>query len=231
MLLHREEYERALAQVRENGDTISEDDPRYRRILDGPLDVLYTVPHGAPGNDAIAPPVGFNAYEQSLKQGLKANLLVSVCDRYVVGDMNRPLTRDSNFRRAIRDQIHERRPRVLIDVHSYPDWYTMYSGRDIVLLHTPGVTDKDFLCFYATLLTLAGRKLGQKLWVEVQDQHQPVIHDIVGEAVELGMPADTVMLAEHNEGLGGIAKATTYGLTHALAVKALLAGRPVGRSR
>ncbi len=85
------------------------------------------------------------------------------------------------------------------------------------------MTDKKFLTRYATLLRLASLRLKTPLVIEVQDQRQPVIHDIVAEARELGMSADSVMLAEHNEGLGGIAKATTYGLVHALACKALLA--------
>lgn len=225
MLLPRQEYDAALAEVRRLGRALPEGDPRYRRVLrPGPRDVLLTVPHGAPGNDAIAPPVAFATRDRCVDRGLDPALVVSVCDRYLVVDMNRPASRDSDFRRAVRREI-QAGPKVLIDVHSFPDRYPAYTGRDMVLIHTPGVTDKDFLRRYVTLLNLAALKLGKgDFKAEVQDQHQPIVHDIIKEARELGMPADAVMLVEHNEGgPGELGNAPLYGALHAMALGVLLA--------
>jgi hypothetical protein len=224
MLLPRQEYELALAEARRLGRSLRRDDPRYRRMLRR-KDVLLTVPHGAPGNDAIAPPTALAAQEQCLARGVDAAILLSVCDRYNVVDMNRPQARATDFREAVRRSIRRERPHVLLDIHSYPDVYPVYTGRDIVLIHTPGDTDRSFLSLYATLLKLAAAKLEIPLVVEVQDQHQPVVHDIVKEARELGMPADSVALIEHNES----GNAAAYGAVHAAALRALLSQRGVSR--
>lgn len=223
MLLPRQAYEAALAQVATYGTSLPGSDHRYRRMT-RPRDVLLTVPHGAPGNDPIAPPTGAAIHEQCRARGVDADILMSVCDRYNVVDMNRPESRDSDFRWAVRRGI-KGRPAVLLDVHSFPDAYPRYRGRDIVLIHTPGVTDRAFLRLYGTLLKTAATAAKIPLVVEVQDQHQPVIHDIVKEARELGMPADSVMLAEHNES----GSAAAYGAVHAAALRALLSIRGVGR--
>lgn len=226
MLLPRQEYEAALAEARTLGKTLPQTDRRYRRVIrSGPSDVLLTVPHGAPGNDAIAPPVAFSTHDRCLERGIDAGLIVSVCDRYLIVDMNRPKSRESDFRRAVRRELG-RGTKLLVDVHSFPDRYPVYTGLDMVLIHTPGVTDKDFLRRYATLLNLAALKLGKSDFAaEVQDQHQPIVHDILLEARELGMPSDAVMLVEHNEGSdrGELGNAPLYGALHAMAIGALLA--------
>lgn len=209
----RQEYEVALAQVRKLGCTLPEDDERYRHSLK-PHDVLFTVPHGAPGNDVVAAETALSAYEQSRARGLDAHILISACCRYMAKDTNRPEGRDSDFRAAVRDEIRQHRPRLLVDVHSFPDNYPHYHGRDIILIHTPDVTDLSFLRRYATLLRVAALRLGRPVVAEVQFQHQPVVHDLIREAMELGMPANSVMLAEHNES----GSPTFYGLLHALAV-------------
>jgi len=227
MLLPRQEYEAALAEVKSLGRTLPESDPRYRRVLrPGPRDVLLTAPHGAPGNDPITPEVALATRDRSLERGLDAGLVMSVCDRYLVVDMNRPEARKSDFRRAVRKEILAK-PKVLIDVHSFPDRYPIYKGRDMVLVHTPGVTDEAFLKRYATLLNVAALSLGKKDFrAEVQHQHQPVIHDIVKEARELGMPADSIMLVEHNEGgPGDLGNAQLYGKLHAMALGALVGAK------
>lgn len=220
MLIPRQEYDAALAEVQRLGRALPETDDRFRDMT-RPRDVLYTVPHGAPGNDAIAPEVGLAAIEQSRALGIDADILLSVCCRYTYVDMNRPWARKTNFRCEVRRKIKEDRPRLLVDVHSFPDAYPGFSGRDIVLLHTAGETDKDFLRHYADLLTKASVELGQKASVVVLDQTKPIIHDIVRESRELGMPANATMLAEHNES----GNAALYGAMQARAVRALLAER------
>jgi len=224
MLLPRQEYELALAETKRLGRSLQGDDPRYRRTLRR-KDVLLTVPHGAPGNDAIAPPTALSAHEQCIARGVDAGILLSVCDRYNVVDMNRPQARGTDFRNAVRRSIVEGRPEILFDIHSYPDEYPNYRGRDMVLIHTPGDTDRRFLTHYANLLKLVAIKLQIPLVVEVQDQHQPIVHDIVREARELGMPADSVALIEHNES----GNAAAYGAVHAAALRALLSQRGVSR--
>lgn len=224
MLLPRQEYEAALAEVKALGRTLPESDPRYRRVLhESQRDALLTVPHGAPGNDAIAPPVAMAAHEAALGLGLDVGLVMSVCDRYSIVDMNRPQSRKTDFRGAVRREILWKRPKVLVDVHSFPNRYDVYSGIDMVLIHTPGVTDESFLKRYAALLKIAAELSGKKgARIEVQRQHQPVIHDIILEARELGMPADAVMLVEHNEGgPNGLGNASLYGRLHAMAIRAL----------
>ena len=224
MLLPRQEYEAALAEAKSLGKTLLESDPRYRRVLhEGPRDALLTVPHGAPGNDAIAPPVAFALHEAAGAAGLDVGLVMSVCDRYNVVDMNRPESRATDFRSAVRREILEKKPKVLIDVHSFPNRYKKYEGIDIALIHTPGVTDESFLKRYAALLRLAALSSGKDVRVEVLPQHQPIIHDIVAEARELGMSADAIMLAEHNEGgPNGLGNAHLYGRLHAKALKSLV---------
>lgn len=222
MLIPRQEYETALAEVRRLGRGLPEADRRYRHMT-RPRDVLYTVPHGAPGNDAIAPEVGFAAFEQTLARGVDADIILSVCCRYGITDMNRPWSRNTNFRREVRRRIVEDKPRLVIDVHSFPDVYPGFQGRDVVLLHTKNETDKEFLRHYATLLKLASIELGQPAVIDVQDQTKPIIHDIVRESRELGIPANSTMLVEHNES----GCAPLYGAMHARAVRALLAERKV----
>lgn len=182
------------------------------------LDVLLTVPHGAPGNDPAGPPVALTIDETLTAGGVKSLILLSTCCRYTVCDMNRPEGRPSPFRTAVRDEILLRKPKFLFDIHSFPDSYEIYRGRDVVLIHTPGVTDRKFLERYALLFKIAAAKLGKNLVCEVQGQHQPVIHDIITEARELGMKADAVSLIENNES----SDPDLLGRCHALVVKSLL---------
>lgn len=197
-LTPRIEYEQALRLTEQRGAAISRSDSRFRRMLDR-LDVLLTVPHGAPGNDPAGPPIGLTIDERLTAAGVKSLILLSTCCRYTVCDMNRPEGRPSEFRTAVREAVLLRKPRYLFDVHSFPDEYGPYRGRDVILIHTPGVTDKKFLERYALLFKIAAAKLKKNLVCEVQDQHQAVIHDIVAEARELGMAANTVALIENNE--------------------------------
>lgn len=216
-LTPRIEYEQALRLTEERGAAISRSDSRFRRMLDR-LDVLLTVPHGAPGNDPAGPPVGLSIDERLTADGAKSLILLSTCCRYTVCDMNRPESRPTPFRAAVRDEILLRKPRFLFDVHSFPDSYEIYRGRDVVLIHTPGVTDRKFLDHYALLFKIAAARLGKKLACEVQGQHQPVVHDIITEARELGMKANTVALIENNES----SDPDLLGRCHALVIRSLL---------
>jgi len=172
-------------------------DPRLRRRLVA-RDVLLTVPHGAPGNDVVAPDVACPLHEQLRDRGIDSLLLVSRICRYSECDMNRPQARRWPYRQAVRVALKEK-PKLLIDVHSFPDDYHVYKGRDMVLVHTPGVTDKKCMEELATRLRAGAKDLNRKAWVEVQDQHQEVIHDIIAEAKELGLPSGSIMLIECNE--------------------------------
>jgi hypothetical protein len=213
----REEYALKRGLMEQSGASLDPSDVRFRHPL-MPVDVLWTVPHGAPGNDAVAPESGLSADEHARRLGLKSLILMSVVDRYEFVDMNRPESRSTNFRKAVRETITLRRPRFVIDVHSFPDRYDRYSGRDIVVIHTPGVTDEAFARQYATLLRLAGLKLGKPIVVEAQTQHQPVQHDIINECCELDVDKKAFALVECNES----GDAALYGLVNAMAVKALI---------
>ena len=172
-------------------------DSRLRKKLRA-RDVLLTVPHGAPGNDVLAPDVACPAHEQLRERGIDSLLLVSRVCRYSECDQNRPQARRWPYRQAVRVAMKER-PRFLLDVHSFPNSYPVYKGRDLILIHTPGVTDKKAMEEFAGRLRLAASELDRKARIEVQDQHQDVIHDIVAEAREVGLPAESVMLVECNE--------------------------------
>jgi hypothetical protein len=191
-------------------------DPRLRQKLRA-RDVLLTVPHGAPGNDAVAPEVGITAHERLRAHGSDSVLLVSRVCRYAEQDMNRPAARIHPYRQAVRVALRAK-PRFFLDVHSFPNDYEHYRGRDIILLHTPRVTDKAALEDYAVRLRKAAKQLGRLVRVEVQDQHQKVVHDLIREARELGMPADRVILAEMNES----GNPALYGCLHDMAIRTLL---------
>ena len=171
--------------------------PRLRRKLRA-RDVLLTVPHGAPGNDVVAPDVACPAHEQLRERGIDSLLLLSRICRYTECDMNRPQARRWPYRQAVRVALKEK-PRLLLDVHSFPDSYPVYKGRDMVLVHTPGVTDKKSMEEFAARMRSAAKELDRKAWIEVQDQHQDVVHDIVAEAKEIGLPSKSIMLVECNE--------------------------------
>jgi hypothetical protein len=171
--------------------------PRLRKKLRA-RDVLLTVPHGAPGNDVLAPDVACPAHEQLRERGIDSLLLLARICRYTECDMNRPQARRWPYRQAVRVAMKEK-PRLLLDVHSFPNAYPAYKGRDMVMIHTPGVTDKKAMEEFAGRLKAAAKEIGRKAVIEVQDQHQQVIHDIVTEAKELGLPSKSIMLVECNE--------------------------------
>ncbi len=172
-------------------------DPRLRRRLVA-RDVLLTVPHGAPGNDVVAPDVACPLHEQLRDRGVDSLLLVSRVCRYTEGDMNRPQARRWPYRQAVRVAL-KRKPRLLLDIHSFPDDYPIYTGRDMILVHTPGVTDRAAMEEFAKRLRTGAKELDREAVIEVQDQHQDVIHDIIAEAKELGLPSESIMLIECNE--------------------------------
>lgn len=196
-------------------------DPRLRRRLRA-RDVVLTVPHGAPGNDAVAPDVGCAAHQQLRQNGVDSVLLVSRICRYAECDMNRPQGRAHPYRCAVRVAMREKpAPKLLVDVHSFPDSYPLYSGRDVILIHTPGVTDRKFLEDFAAKMLDAAKELKRKVKVEVQNQHQDVIHDIVREARECGLPASSIMLVECNES----GNPALYGVLLDRAIRSLLKER------
>jgi hypothetical protein len=185
------------------------------------LDVLLTVPHGAAGNDVAAPPVAKALRQQLAATPLRSALAISRADRIEVADMNRQKGRGSRFRRAVDSVISEQRPRLLLDVHSFPDDYPRFEHADIVLLATPRVTDLGFLHDYVRRMQNAAEALG------LEDDFAAAVYsaehhdDIIIRGRELGMAADAVMLAEHNEQ----GDPSLYAAIHARALESLFKSR------
>jgi len=100
------------------------------------LDVLITVPHGAPENDRAAPAVAKAIHEGLQDLGVASRVLISRCCRYERADMNRPESRGSQFRRRVAEVVEEERPALVLDVHSFPDDYPRFQGEDIALLRS-----------------------------------------------------------------------------------------------
>jgi hypothetical protein len=186
------------------------------------LDVVLTVPHGAPGNDVAGPPVARSLHRRLRAAGLASLLLINRVDRLEYVDGNRRESRGTPFREAVRQVLPAR---LLIDCHSFPDTYPRYSGKDIVLLHTPGVQEVGFLDNYRELLLAAAAELGHLNEFEVVVLPHQYPDDIVEQAVELGQPKDSNMLAEHNEQ----GDPNLYAAIHELAVRALFHSREAQR--
>jgi hypothetical protein len=178
------------------------------------LDVLLTVPHGAPGNDVAAPLVGRGLHRRLRDAGFASLLLLNSVDRLDDVDGNRPEARDLPFRRSILGHVPAR---LLIDVHSFPDHADRYTGKDIVLLHTEGVQTMSFLERYADFLRAAALVLGIGDHAVVEIMEHQHTDDVVEEAVRHGQKTDANMLAEHNE-QGDCA---LYATMHELAVTSL----------
>lgn len=179
------------------------------------IDCLLTVPHGAPGNDVAAVPVARALHQRLRAAGLASALLINRVDRLDFMDGNREESRGTPFREAIDALVPVR---LLLDMHSFPDNFPRYTGKDMVLLHTPGVQELDFLEDYAERLRVSAAVLGHgELVVEVMAHQFP--DDVVERAVALGQPSSANMLIEHNE-QGDCA---LYACVHELAVRSLFA--------
>jgi len=158
--------------------------------------VLITVPHGAPGNDATAPAVGRAIHEELRHLGIDSRLLISRCCRYDRADMNRPEGRGAQFRRRVAEVVERDRPALLLDVHSFPNDYARFQGEDITLLRS--CQEEEFLREYARGLHETALEMMRPITVGVLPSAYP--NDVCAEAVELGHPTSALVLAEHRDG-------------------------------
>ena len=124
-----------------------------RCIVSVPHSEMYT-------NDVGAAIIAEHLYNM-LKENLSdVKLHRNFLDREVV-DMNRPPSRMTAWRTALRqDMVGDF---ILIDIHGFPvssnsDYCK--DGCDIALLHTPNVTDKPLLEWYAEQIEDSGLKSG-----------------------------------------------------------------------
>lgn len=184
-------------------------------------DVVLTVPHGHADEDRAAEPVARALYKRLAKpdEGLDVALILNRRTRKAA-DGNRPESRSTKFRRAIAEELGRGPPRLLVDVHSFRPKSRRFSGRDIVLLHTPGLSSLSFLKHYAKLLRRAGRELGYDTKIEVG--RAKFTDDVCIQARELGVARDSLMLAEHNDLDHPLVAGEVYGAMHYLAIKSLL---------
>jgi len=155
------------------------------------IDVLLTVPHGAPGNDLNADEVGYAIHEKLLANGIKSHLLVSRCCRYESADMNREEGRGSEFRSRVADVVEHMRPQVLVDVHSFPPLIPRFRGQHVVLLRS--CQEMESVRKYAMALQEAAP---DGVSVGVAPSEYP--NDLCAEAVERGQPKSALVLVEHS---------------------------------
>ncbi len=182
------------------------------------IDIMLTVPHGAPGNDALAPFIAKALHDQLKTMGLEVRTLISRTCRYTAIDMNRGDGRGSQFRSTVRKMMEETPPKLHIDVHSFPGQIPRFEHQDIVLLHgfehpdaDKPLQDGDWLREYARLLSETG-----SITACVQPSQYP--NDVSQHIVNLGMPRNRTMLAEHhNEG-----DPVVYAAAHARAIGEVL---------
>lgn len=185
------------------------------------LDLLITVPHGAPGNDIGAPPVA-KALDHILRQrGVSVRTLISKTCRYTMLDMNRDSARGTQFRAAVRKAIELDKPKIHIDVHSFPDQISRFGHQDIVLLHGFEHPDRDkplqdgeWLRRYAKLLCAT-----PNVTACVQPSEYP--NDVCQHVVMAGQPRDRTMLAEHYDD----GDPQLYAMAHADAIGWVLSGK------
>ena len=184
------------------------------------LDVLLTVPHGAPGNDRGAPAVAHALHERLDTRGLKVRTLISKTCRYKAFDMNRGEARGSHFRSEVRKAIELDRPEIHIDVHSFPDQIPRFGHQDIVLLHGFEHPDSDkplqdlaALRTYAKLLCVPG----VAACVQPSEYPNDLCQDVILTA---GQARDRCILAEHfDEG-----DPEVYAAAHVQAITQVLTG-------
>jgi hypothetical protein len=167
-----------------------------------------------------APLVARALHEFLSRAGYAVVLVISPADRLDVVDMNRPQSRGTKFRDEVAKFLAYK-PKLHIDVHSFPDYYPLYAGQDVVLLYTEELQDEAWLPQYARLLVAAAESCGLTGFNVMVAPHQHM-DDVVAHGVELGVALDANMLAEHNEGRRD---PVFYGLIHAKAIEALFKAR------
>lgn len=189
------------------------------------IDVLISLPHANPAfNDVAALPIGQLLTGLLRDADYRVESYAMLLDRIHV-DANRREARGTVFRQEILRRVQSG-VRLLIDLHSFPavGGSGRFTGRDIVLLHTPGAQDYAFLKRYRGLLEDAATALKWPARIEIQKSER--INDICIEAVENGQPTTANLLAEHNEAGDEI----QFASLHFHAIQRLL-GRPLVGAR
>jgi len=158
-------------------------------------------------NDVIAPHIVGELSRLLGKDGHDVSIFINTTPRSL-GDMNRPSTRGTPWRRNLEYQIKLYQPDFLIDIHGYPDCTdSPLHGHDIVVLNSYPKLQKDLPEIYYNLLL-------QDPTLKVGLQNASLENDIVKRSYELGTPA---VLVEHNES-GPVGR---YALAHVRAINNL----------
>jgi hypothetical protein len=171
------------------------------------MKIFLTAPHGnAFLNDVIAPHIVGELSRILGKDGHDVSIFVNQQPRSY-GDMNRPSTRGTPWRKNLEYQIKLYRPDFLLDVHGFPDnTDSSLHGYDMVVLNSyPKIQGK---------LPETYHSLFKDPMIKVGLQEASLENDIVKRSFELGTPA---VLVEHNES-GPVGR---YALAHARAINSL----------
>jgi hypothetical protein len=115
------------------------------------ISVFVTVPHGLCINtyenvcDQSSLDVGNELHDHLVSNDVNSTLYVPGIHRSVV-DMNRYPSRTTSYRKRLTNDIKDKRPYLLIDIHSYPDkysWSNVLSFEDFVILLPEDVKPLD----------------------------------------------------------------------------------------
>ena len=173
--------------------------------------IILTSPHGHPYLDDVIASHIVNELENLLKPvGHNVLSLVNKIPRKF-GDMNRPSTRDTPYRRVIDAVLRsDNKPDFLLDVHGFPDnTDSPLGGNDIVVLRSHKL-QKRLPADYHKLLNKYNTEN-----FKIGIQSATAENDVVIQSIKSGVPA---VLIEHNESgpVGSFAR------IHALVLEELL---------
>jgi hypothetical protein len=171
------------------------------------MKIFLSAPHANPFlNDVIAGHIVGQLSTLLSTNGHEVSIFVNQSPRSY-GDMNRPSTRDTPWRRNLEYQLKLHKPDFLLDIHGFPDCTdSPLHGFDIVVLNSYPRIQKEIPNIYYNLLKDSTLNVG------IQDA--TLENDVVKRSFELGVPA---VLVEHNESgpVGG------YALAHIRAINNL----------
>lgn len=184
------------------------------------LDVVLAVPHGHPEEDRAALPVAERLNGLLEDAGYDTALIATKYSRKK-SDGNRPESRGRPFRQAISEELERAGgARLFVDVHSFKPWSKRFHGKDVSILHTPGLQNLAFLKMYARLLRASAVQHDYRgFHVTVERAQKP--NDVCEQARELGVEPDALMLVEHNDLDMPKAAGALYAPIHFGAIEAL----------
>jgi hypothetical protein len=173
--------------------------------------IVLTVPHGSPYLDDVIAPFIVDQLEKLLKPNHVVLSLVNKMPRSF-GDMNRPTTRGTPYRRVIDAVLRsDNKPDFLLDIHGFPDnTDSSLGGNDMVVLRSHKL-QKGLPANYHRLLNKYKVEKNFKIGI----QNASAENDVVTQAVKSGVPA---VLIEHNES-GPVG---SFAQTHALVLNEML---------